>query len=480
MTERGTRENPEANPFETLRKIRFEYLGFSFFWAVTFIALWASSYCIPDANAYNWFNSVEKILVAAIPLAIAFIYRNRLSVLPSWCIPVAGVTLGVGTICAFLGLYVPAHSLALALVAALLLGVANALFFLLWQTFFAAVGPERASLYIPLTATISVVLYVIALVLPVEAALVLAGIVLPGIATWCLKRSLNTTEVYRFSVDAVAYHQVVLKLWRPTFCVVTFAFVWQMLSRITTTTMTVSFTLFGFACAAAILAAFALFSGKTLHLLRIYQMLFPVVTGAFLLLPFLGGAYGNVLLAFVMFGFEIVNLSLIMVIAEAAHQERLSPIVIYGISMGAVLAAMASGYFVGGLFSSETISDFARFTGVALGAIYLLSLALFFIFRRKNETFDDEMTETVATVSTGQESAFESFEQRAHELADTHGLSTREGELLELLVRGHSVVSISERLFISQNTVRGHMKNIYRKLGIHSKKELLDMIDPDR
>lgn len=63
------------------------------------------------------------------------------------------------------------------------------------------------------------------------------------------------------------------------------------------------------------------------------------------------------------------------------------------------------------------------------------------------------------------------------ELVKRNGLSGREEEVLELLARGNTRASIADRLCISENTVRVHVKNIYAKLHIHSKQQLIDMVD---
>ncbi|MDR1185077.1 MAG: helix-turn-helix transcriptional regulator [Coriobacteriales bacterium] len=60
---------------------------------------------------------------------------------------------------------------------------------------------------------------------------------------------------------------------------------------------------------------------------------------------------------------------------------------------------------------------------------------------------------------------------------DTYKLSHREQEVLLLLVKGRNRASISKTLYISDNTTRTHMKNIYRKMGIHSHQELLDIME---
>lgn len=50
-------------------------------------------------------------------------------------------------------------------------------------------------------------------------------------------------------------------------------------------------------------------------------------------------------------------------------------------------------------------------------------------------------------------------------------LTVREKEVLTGLAEGSSYLDISQRLFISIDTVRHHIRNIYRKLHVHSQSE---------
>ena len=50
-------------------------------------------------------------------------------------------------------------------------------------------------------------------------------------------------------------------------------------------------------------------------------------------------------------------------------------------------------------------------------------------------------------------------------------LSEREREVLRLLITHLSRSEIADRLGISMNTVRFHVKNIYSKLGVHSRSD---------
>jgi DNA-binding CsgD family transcriptional regulator len=56
---------------------------------------------------------------------------------------------------------------------------------------------------------------------------------------------------------------------------------------------------------------------------------------------------------------------------------------------------------------------------------------------------------------------------------DLGGLSEREKEVLTQLVSGDRVPDIAAALHISQNTVRNHLKSIFRKVGVGGQGELI-------
>ena len=55
--------------------------------------------------------------------------------------------------------------------------------------------------------------------------------------------------------------------------------------------------------------------------------------------------------------------------------------------------------------------------------------------------------------------------------------SDTQKEILRFWIDGVGVEEIAEKLFISDNAVKYHLKTLYKKLGIHSKKEFLKIID---
>ncbi len=54
-----------------------------------------------------------------------------------------------------------------------------------------------------------------------------------------------------------------------------------------------------------------------------------------------------------------------------------------------------------------------------------------------------------------------------------YNLTPREASVVELLVQGKTTAEIAEELFCAQSTVRAHMSNANKKMGVHSREELL-------
>ena len=56
-----------------------------------------------------------------------------------------------------------------------------------------------------------------------------------------------------------------------------------------------------------------------------------------------------------------------------------------------------------------------------------------------------------------------------------YGLSPRERELVAALLAGLDTRAVTERLFISRHTVQDHLKSVFEKMSIHSRREMLAM-----
>jgi len=62
------------------------------------------------------------------------------------------------------------------------------------------------------------------------------------------------------------------------------------------------------------------------------------------------------------------------------------------------------------------------------------------------------------------------------EIAKQAGLTAREKDVLEQLIKGSSHKAIAQSLNVSENTVKTHLRNIYIKMNVHNKSELMALI----
>lgn len=65
-------------------------------------------------------------------------------------------------------------------------------------------------------------------------------------------------------------------------------------------------------------------------------------------------------------------------------------------------------------------------------------------------------------------------------VAKNYQLTPRETEICHLLARGRNRSYICEACVISSDTAKSHMRNIYRKIGVHSQQELMSLVEEVR
>lgn len=162
---------------------------------------------------------------------------------------------------------------------------------------------------------------------------------------------------------------------------------------------------------------------------------------------------------------------------------------------GAVLAARGDGrrftFFITILFFASQTSQLAgslvpaQFSNVlSMSLVYLiLVVSMGFMYWRSKTagrtgaaSGGEGATGAAAAAGAGGSEAPDTEDAGAHRWADALGLSPREEEIAALLLRRTPYRQISESLFISENTVKTHVRNIYKKAAVSSREELLDVL----
>ena len=122
-------------------------------------------------------------------------------------------------------------------------------------------------------------------------------------------------------------------------------------------------------------------------------------------------------------------------------------------------------------------SDFMRLTALAVFFLYLMLMVVWFInsFERKRaEDRARTSDEILERYSAAQENV---RVLRVDALAEKAGLTKREREVLAMLSQGRDLAYMCDELCLSRNTVKGYQKSIYAKMGVHSKQEVIDLMD---
>lgn len=134
-----------------------------------------------------------------------------------------------------------------------------------------------------------------------------------------------------------------------------------------------------------------------------------------------------------------------------------------------VCSALAKAVAYSGLPSTTSLLLCALLTSVGLAAYFVGGTT-----GQREPAEDSTVPEGVGAHVLSEEAS--DFERRCARLAERAGLTEREGEMLLMLARGHSLKRASEVLSVSEGTAKYYRHNLYVKVGVSSRRELIDAI----
>ena len=218
---------------------------------------------------------------------------------------------------------------------------------------------------------------------------------------------------------------------------------------------------------AVILGVVWLAFGKEVTITKAYVFLFPVLITAFLVFPFVPETYRVIVLFVGSFGFTLFSIVMMMSCISIARDEGISLVFVYALFAGITYVSRLIGDGLASLIANSSLSQETQLVTSVFVLLYGCSLVMFVLVRRG----------AADKASSSKPSGVDVLQQTVLQIAQEHGLSQRQTEVLDLLVHGYDVPSIAKKLFISENTVRTHTKKVYALLDVHSKQEIIDTVN---
>ena len=173
----------------------------------------------------------------------------------------------------------------------------------------------------------------------------------------------------------------------------------------------------------------------------------------FLMLSLSGAAVPVVALwgmGYLLFGFFTVYR--VLLFADLADSWKLPTLAALGMLLGRVGDALGTALVA-------VLGETSLWLIVVTAVLFACTVAIFFLLGKR--LYAPEVEPAL------------SEQERFDRFAARHDLSVREREVLQLVLAGRSNREVAAELCVSESTVKYHVRNVLRKTGSHSRKELL-------
>lgn len=220
---------------------------------------------------------------------------------------------------------------------------------------------------------------------------------------------------------------------------------------------------------------------------RTWRIVLLLMATALIFTPYLEEVFGSYLFALVRIAQTFLIVFLFLALADVARHSTYRAITVFAAGWVAYSLPFALGKIVG-----PALQTFGQGAPMVMAVIvWVLVIVTMFcldessagnhlIFTELNDGGEEDTPAKrmgVMQQALNEQETADTLSARCKTVAAEYRLTPREHEILELLARGRSKAYIADAFFISENTVRGHAKRLYAKLEVHSKQELVDLVE---
>ncbi len=457
-------------------KVKIRYLGLGLLLAWVYCSWFSGSIFGPESEVTALETLRTSLLFSAFSL-IAIVFRpHKQHPLGSRIVFISAVCVSATTSLFF---FIPSGWLLIVISA--IGGIMTAFLWVAWGELYCQLGQEVTESCIPTSLVAFVVACVAVYVIPWPIAGILSAI-FPLVSCIMLLLAWNARpDDYAFPKPASPFSQVFPSLAKLAVCSMTCSIA----NGFVVTGFVPDIELFSHenmlffyivgGLAAAIISMLALSYSSKLNFSLLYNCVIPMIVFS-LSLKALGGV-------------EFLAAAFVLACAAALCVEALFYAIFTRITIqryclpsetfGIFRAAAQAGFLLGGvlnLWVSQLHIEILPMC-LLLICVCVVMLPLFLHLQRR---FDSPVK---FVVSLGEEEASQGVRGEVanknpiHQIIAEYSLSPREAEVLGFLSKGRSVPYMREAMTLSKSTIETHIKHIYAKLDVHSKQELLDLIE---
>ena len=363
----------------------------------------------------------------------------------------------------FVALVWPQWAGVLSLPSSVIGGAGVAITILLWSELYGCLSPMRIALYYALSQLVgaAVIWTLKGFATPWLAAWTCA---LPFISLAMLKGAFKTLPPEQLPHPAVARFSFP---WKPAVLVCVYAFAFG-LQEANTYAITGPHSGFGLIAASASVVVGIVLLGRRVEFGSLYSMWLPALMMVSLVLSLVGavGAFWTSFFMSVSYG--AAEIFIMTMIGSLCHRYGVSAVWIFGIERGIRMLAMMAGRFV---------EPLAHGWPVAAIVVAAAAVGTWLIFSERGTSASwgivlyeegDDLYRTAVRNACG---------RRCAELGRAHGLTEREQEVLFLLAQHKTAGDIERELCVAHGTAKAHIRHVYKKLDIHAREELFDLVE---
>lgn len=207
----------------------------------------------------------------------------------------------------------------------------------------------------------------------------------------------------------------------------------------------------------------------------IYQLAFPLVTIGFLLVVPSVTKQGEITALCCDAGYTMLSIFVTVILSNITYRFGISAVWISGIERGIRYIVEMLGWTLFAFVSANAPLEATSGIHTAITAVIVVVFSVIFFTEKGisakwgiNLQSSDDSTE---------EPSVSRLSLRVSELSKEHDLSPREEEVLQLLARKKTTAQIEEELYVAQGTIKAHISHIYKKLNVHSRDELRELLE---